>query len=95
MRQTFRYGGTRYTSVRNMRKKGFVLDKKGVRELLQSAEMQTVIEEYTERVQSNAGQGYSHNVKTVNRVVGRVIAESADARRDNNEHNTLLKALHG
>lgn len=76
-----------------MSKARFELNKSGVRELLKSSEMAEVIGEYTERVANNAGAGYSHNVRTANRAVGRVFAETSAAKRDNNENNTLLKAL--
>lgn len=91
MKQTSLYGGTKSTSVSGMNK--FELNKSGVRELLKSAEMAEVIDEYTSRVADNAGNGYGHNVQTANRAVGRVFAESAEAERDNSENNTLLKAL--
>jgi hypothetical protein len=77
-----------------MSKHGFELDRKGVRELLTSPEMAEVIREACQTVAGNAGNGYSFNVQTANRAVGRVIADTAEARKENNENNTLLKALH-
>lgn len=80
-----------------MSKQGFVLDKKGVRELLTSPEMATVIGEYCDTVLQNAGgqsKGYTSNVQTSKRAVGRVYAFSGSAIKDNSENNTLLKALH-
>lgn len=74
----------------------FVLDRKGVRELLTSPEMASVIEEYTQEVLNRAGggsAGYSANVMTQNRAVGRVYAYNSQGSKDNNENNTLLKAL--
>lgn len=76
-----------------MPKSGFVLDRKGVRELLKSAEMQTVIGEYTKAVENSAGDGYASNVQTANRAVGRVYVASSKAAKDNSDNNTLLKAL--
>lgn len=79
-----------------MAKKGFELDRKGVRELLKSADMAKVIDEYTQRVCNNAGgpsSGYTSNVQTANRAVGRVFAFNSAALKDNSENNTLLKAL--
>ena len=77
-----------------MSKFKFVLNSSGVRELLQSTEMKTIIQEATNRVTSNAGSGYEGNVQVANRVVGRVFASDWKARRDNYKNNTLLKALH-
>ena len=74
----------------------FVLDRKGVRELLTSPEMAEVIGEFTQDVLSRAGggsAGYSANVMTQNRAVGRVYAYNDKGSKDNNENNTLLKAL--
>lgn len=76
----------------------FKLNSKGVRELLQSAEMQNVIRGYVNTVESNAGggsAGYSGNVQVgKKRAVGRVYAYNSKGIADNNENNTLLKALH-
>lgn len=76
-----------------MPKSGFVLDRKGVRELLTSPEMAKVIGEYTQAVENAAGDGYGSNVQTANRAVGRVYAASAKAAKDNNDNNTLVKAI--
>ena len=73
----------------------FKLNRKGVRELLTSPEMAEVIRDASQRVANNAGDGYESNVQTANRAVGRVVATTAEAYKDNNENNTLLKALHG
>ena len=76
-----------------MKLKKFVLNRKGVRELLKSPEMATAVREAGERVEKNAGSGYSLNVQTKNRAVCRVYAYTKDAVRDNYKNNTLLKAL--
>jgi hypothetical protein len=72
----------------------FELNRKGVRELLTSPEMAEVIREASQQVANNAGDGYESNVQTANRAVGRVFAATDKAYKDNNENNTLLKALH-
>ena len=73
----------------------FVLNRSGVKELLKSAEMQSVLREYTSTVERNAGSGYSSNVKVGrNRASGRVYAYTSEARRENSENNTLLRSLH-
>lgn len=77
-----------------MSKKGrFELNRSGVRELFQCAEMQTVIGEYCQRVSNNAGSGFTYNVQTANRAVGRVFADTKEAEKSNSENNVLLKAL--
>ena len=79
-----------------MSKVKFELNRAGVRELLQSQEMASICLNYANGVQSRAGNGYE--VSTFvgrNRVNASVYAETAEARRDNYDNNTLLKALGG
>ena len=78
-----------------MSKVRFVLNRAGVRELLKSEEMVTVIQEYASAVQNRAGDGYTADTQVHNRAVGIVRAETHMAIRDNKKNNTLLKALHG
>lgn len=75
----------------------FKLNRAGVRELLKSPEMQTLIAEHTEKVREKCG-GKSKYYDTEskvgkNRAIGTVAAVSYKARKDNGENNTLLKAL--
>lgn len=71
------------------------LNRKGVRELLKSAEMLSACHEVAEEVANRAGDGYGvedyPNGKTRVNVSVRTI--TADAVRDNAKNNTLLKAL--
>jgi len=79
-----------------MSKRGFELNREGVRELLQSAEMAGVIREFSDQVLANAGgqsAGYGMNVQTGHRAVGRVYCRDKSGFKDNTENNTLLKAL--
>lgn len=79
-----------------MSKFKFELDHAGVRDLLQSSEMAQVCESYARDVQARAGAGYEVNTyvgKT--RVNASVHAETHEARQDNFNNNTLLKALGG
>ncbi len=73
----------------------FVLNRKGVGELLKGEAMRSIIEARAARVASNAGKGYKaakpHN--TGQRVAVNVYAATDEARKDNLENNTLLKAL--
>lgn len=77
-----------------MSKVRFKLDRGGVRELLRSAS--GVCEEYASAVQGRAGAGYEVTTYVgVTRANASVYAATVEARRDNYENNTLLKALGG
>ena len=72
----------------------FKLNRAGVRELLQSPEMQKIIDEKCNTVQSTAGEGFEKKVEVKGtRVVGVVHAETPKAYYQNLKHNTLLKSL--
>lgn len=74
----------------------FELNREGVKELLQSAEMGEICESYARDVQARAGEGYEVNTYVgETRVNASVHAGTYEARRDNFENNTLLKALGG
>lgn len=82
--------------MRGMSKVKFELNRKGVRELLRSSEMLGVCKQYADAARGRAGEGYE--VSTYigkNRVNASVYADTYDARKDNSEHNTLLKSLGG
>lgn len=78
-----------------MSKAKFVLNPKGVRELLTSPEMAKVINEHISRALTRLGGSadYAGDVQIHNRVVGRVYTANSAGDRENNESNTLLKAL--
>ena len=72
----------------------FKLNRAGVRELMKSPEIASAVREAGERIQSNAGSGYSLNVRSgKKRTVVRVYAYSREAIRDAYDNNTLLKAI--
>lgn len=72
----------------------FKLDRKGVRELLQSEWAMEVVESKANEVLSRLGDGYEVDTYTgKKRVNASVRTKSLQAVRDNAEHNTLLKAL--
>ena len=74
----------------------FELNPDGVRELLQGSEMQDLITSYASDVASIAGDGYEADVIVgKNRVVGHIKAVTKEARQDNEENNTLLRAIGG
>ena len=74
----------------------FELNTSGVRELLQSGEMAAIVTSLGSAVASRAGAGYEISTQTgKNRVSCRVTAATSEARKENLESNTLLKALGG
>lgn len=79
-----------------MSKVKFELDRAGVRELLRSPEAASICRSYAENVKGRAGEGYEVTTYTGrNRANASVHAETYEARKDNYDNNTLLKALGG
>lgn len=79
-----------------MSKVKFELNRAGVRELMKSSEASAICLEYANQVQGRAGEGYEvSSYLGKNRANASVIATTNKARKDNYEHNTLLKALGG
>ena len=79
-----------------MSKVDFKLNGAGVRELLRSQGALNVCKEQADRIRSKAGDGYEVTTyvgKT--RVNASVHAATYEARKDNYENNTLLKARGG
>ena len=77
-----------------MSKFKFELNRSGVRELLQSGEMQGVVEEEASGVLSRAGAGFSMNSRVgKTRVNAMVYPETKEAYYRNLHGNILLKAL--
>ena len=79
-----------------MNKFKFELDKSGVKSLLLGDEMQSVLNDYGQRVASNTGKSsdYEVDVKAFNtRASVRISCNSEKAKSDNLKNNTLLKAL--
>ena len=75
-----------------MSKVKFVLNKKGVRELLQSQEMLDVVTQYAYQVQGRAGDGYEVDQYIgFDRAHAVVYPATVKAKIDNYENNTLLK----
>lgn len=72
------------------------LNREGVRELLKSNEMMAICEEHAQKAVGKLGAGYTVSTMTgKNRVNASIYAESHEAKRDNLENNTILKALRG
>lgn len=79
-----------------MSKVKFELNRAGVRALMQSHEAMSICKTYADAIGGRAGEGYevsTHVGKT--RANASVFAATWEARRDNYENNTLLKALGG
>lgn len=70
------------------------LNSEGVRSLLRSNEMKSICEEHANNALKSLGAGYSVNSFTgKNRVNAEISADSFEARKENAESNTILKAL--
>ena len=79
-----------------MSKVYFVRNPSAFAELMQCPEMQDILRETAEAVRSRCGDGYEVSVHIgPNRANASVSAETPEAKRDNWENNTLLKALGG
>ncbi len=70
------------------------LNRAGVRALLKSGEMKAICDERAAAIADRCGEGYEHGAYTgKNRVNASVWAETMQAKRDNMENNTILRAL--
>lgn len=70
------------------------LNSDGIRQLLKSQEMRTVLEGYGDRVVSNAGAGYSYSTHTTEqRAIVNVYPTTKETAIENAEDNTLLRSL--
>lgn len=77
-----------------MSKVVFTLNRNGVRELLQSEEMQAVIDQYASAKVSEAGEGYAYDVKVgQSRTYANIYPETDAAKADNLTNNTLEKVI--
>lgn len=80
-----------------MAKIEFKLNLAGLNALMKSAEMQAVLDSAASHIASAAGSGYeveaAHPISFV--AIAAVHARTYEARRENSENNTLLKAAGG
>lgn len=80
-----------------MAKIEFKLNLAGLNALMKSAEMQAVLNSAASQIASAAGDGYevesAHPISFV--AIAAVHARTFNARRENSENNTLLKAAGG
>lgn len=71
----------------------FKLDRRGVRQLLRSPEIQDNVNEFAKIIRSRLGEGYAIDERVgKNRVNASVWPQTHEAYTDNLEHNSLLKA---
>ena len=75
-----------------MSKMEFRLDREGVRALMRSPEMQTVLKARADSVKGRCGKYYDAYLATT-RAVAWVQTSTPEAFHDNSANNTLLKAL--
>ena len=72
------------------------LNREGVRQLLRSQEMQDICKQEAQAIANTCGDGYDMDVYTgKNRCNAMVWADTWEAKRDNFENNTLIKAIGG
>lgn len=77
-----------------MKKVKVVLNRAGVRELLRSDEMESVLEKKASGIRDRCGDGYeADSYKASNRAKATVWTATPDAMRDNSNNNTLLKGM--
>lgn len=70
------------------------LNHDGVKELLRSAEMLAICEEYAQKAVQKLGEGYEVSTHTgAGRVNASVVATTREAIRENQANNTVLKAV--
>ena len=74
----------------------FQLDREGVRQLLQSDEAREICEDAAKQALQALGPGYVSDTRIgKNRVRVEVRPETAEAYRENQRRNTVLKAVGG
>lgn len=80
-----------------MAKVTFKLNLSGLNALMKSSEMQDVLNSAANQIANAAGDGYevedAHSIRFVS--IAAVHASTFEARRDNSENKTLLKAAGG
>lgn len=69
------------------------LNYSGVRELLKSTPVKSMLNEYGQRVMDNLPAGYEIETVETDRAVVKIHAATPKARIENSKNNTLLNAL--
>lgn len=79
-----------------MSKVKFVPNRAGVRQLMQSEEMQAILNEKATKALNRLGGGYKSDIYIgKNRANAMVYADTYQAKRDNLKNNSILKAVRG
>ena len=74
--------------------KTFELNSSGIRDLLKSEDMQSLLREKATAIKNRCGSGYEQDTYVgKNRANAMVYADDFKAKLDNSKNNTLLKAL--
>ena len=77
-----------------MSKFKFVLNRAGVRRLMQSEEMQSILKNKADGALNSLGEGYKSDLRVgKNRANAMVYADTYQAKKDNLENNSILKAV--
>lgn len=77
-----------------MSKMQFKLNRSGVADLMKSDGMQKVLEKKASEIKNRCGEGYEQDIFVgKNRANAMVRAATYEAKKDNAENNTLLKAV--
>lgn len=77
-----------------MSKFKFVLNRAGVRALMQSEEMQSILKDKADSALNSLGEGYKSDIHVgKNRANAMVYADTYQAKRDNLKNNSILKAV--
>lgn len=77
-----------------MSKFKFVLNRPGVRALMQSDEMQSILKDKADNALNSLGEGYKSDIHVgKNRANAMVYADTYQAKRDNLKNNSILKAV--
>lgn len=77
-----------------MSKFKFVLNRAGVRQLMQSKEMQSILKDKADAALNSLGEGYKSDTYVgKNRANAMVYADTYQAKRDNLKNNSILKAV--
>lgn len=72
----------------------FKLNGSGVRALLQSEQMQSILSEKASQIRNRCGSGYAQDIHVgKNRANAMVYADDFKAKIDNSKNNTILKAI--
>ena len=77
-----------------MSKFKFALNRAGVRALMKSEEMQSILKDKADSALNSLGEGYKSDIHVgKNRANAMVYADTYQAKRDNLKNNSILKAV--